>query len=270
MIKKLPILEKFYDESAYLTTEKAMKGRPKFQDIFNYLENHKVNTCVIVFNRNLKEFLSSHFDNVVEFFGLQAGEDKHNIYFVDNIAFVCPFVGSPNAAASMEELACFGFKNFIATGSAGLIVDNFDVRNMLVVEDAIRDEGASYHYASPEVEAVTDSKITEAIKTCLTNRGIGFKTGRTWTTDAFYRETKSLIDLRIKQGCTAVEMECATWCVVAKKLGLNFGQFLFFSDKVMDKEWSQEGDTEHRLNIKNQITLLCYEIAKEVDKIFNK
>lgn len=269
-MKKLPLLEKFYDETAYLTTERAVKQSKKYSEILEYLSKNKVSTCVIVFNRNLKEFLNRYFDNVVEIFGIQAGEDKHNIFFADNIAFVCPFVGSPNAAASLEELASLGFKNFIAAGSAGLIVDNFDVANMLIVEDAIRDEGASYHYAPPEVEATTSPVITEAIKTCFENRGINFKIGKTWTTDAFYRETKGLIDLRIKQGCTAVEMECATWCVVAKKLGLNFGQFLFFSDKVMNKEWLQEGNTEHRLNIKNQITLLCYEIAKEFEKKFNK
>ena len=267
---KLPILEKFYDESAYLTTELAIKNSEKFKDIFQYLSTHKVTTCVLVFNRNLKEFLNSHFDNVVEIFGVQSGEDKHNIFFVDNIAFVCPYVGSPNAAATLEELACFGFKNFIATGSAGLIVEDFDVSNMLVVEDAIRDEGASYHYAAPDVKATTMPEITEIIKEVLSEKNVGYKVGRTWTTDAFYRETKSLIDLRIQQGCTAVEMECATWCIVAKKLSLNFGQFLFFSDKVMDKAWSAEGDTNHRLNIKNQITLLCYEIAKRVDEILKK
>lgn len=269
-MKKIPLLEKFYDESAYLTTELAIKKDIKFKEIFDYLEKHEVKTCVLVFNRNLKEFLIEHFGKVVEFFGVQSGEDKHNIFFVDNIAFVVPFVGSPNAAATLEEIACFGFKNIIASGSAGLIVDNFDVSKMLVVEDAIRDEGTSYHYAPPEVEAATNPEITNVIKSVLTEKGIEYEVGKSWTTDAFYRETKSLIDLRVSQGCTAVEMECATWCVVAKKLGLNFGQFLFFSDKVMDKAWSKEGDTNHRLNIKNQITLLCYEIAKKVDKTLKK
>jgi hypothetical protein len=36
----------------------------------------------------------------------------------------------------------------------------------------------------------------------------------------------------------------------------------------MDNDWSMEGDVNHRLDIKNKITLLCYEIAKEVDKVF--
>ena len=120
-----------------------MHNNEKYAEMFEYLNTHKVKTCVLVFNRNLKECLLENFKNVIEIFGVQSGEDKHNIFFVDNIAFVCPYVGAPNAAATMEELACFGFKNFIATGSAGLIDDNFDVRKMLVVKDAIRDEGAS-------------------------------------------------------------------------------------------------------------------------------
>lgn len=267
---KLPLLEKFYNEEAYLTPQKSMIGREKFEEIFKYLESHDVQTCVLVFNRNLRDCLLEKFGNVTEIFGVQSGEDRHNIFFVENLAFVCPFVGSPNAAATLEELSVFGFKNYIATGSAGLIDGTFDVKKMLVVKDAIRDEGTSYHYAPPEVEANTNETITKIIEEVLKKQNINYEVGKTWTTDAFYKETKSLIDLRVSQGCTAVEMECATWCIVAKKLGLNFGQFLFFSDKVMDNAWSMEGDTNHRLDIKNQITLLCYEIAKEVDKEFRK
>ena len=261
---KLPLLEKFYNEEAYLTPEKSMIGRDKFDEIFTYLKTHDVKTCVLVFNRNLRDCLLEKFGEVTEIFGVQSGEDRHNIFFVENLAFVCPFVGSPNASASMEELAVLGFKNFIAAGSAGLIDGTFDVGKMLVVKDAIRDEGASYHYLQPEEEAKTNEKITKIIEQEFKMLNINFETGKTWTTDAFYRETKSLIDLRVKQGCTAVEMECATWCVVAETLGLKFGQFLFFSDKVADNDWTRKGTTEDRLNTKDQVTLLCLEIAKRI------
>ena len=55
-----------------------------------------------------------------------------------------------------------------------------------------------------------------------------------------------------------------TAAYVAEKLGLKFGQFLFFSDKVAEEDWTRKGTTEDRLNAKDQATLLCLEIAKRL------
>ena len=49
-------------------------------------------------------------------------------------------------------------------------------------------------------------KIFEQV---LTKYKIPYLKCTTWSTDGYYRETKEMVEHRIKQGCQAVEMECS-------------------------------------------------------------
>ena len=57
-----------------------------------------------------------------------------------------------------------------------------------------------------------------------------------------------------------MEMECATWCIVANYLGMEFGQFLYFSDAVTTNDWFMRAKQE-RTSFKQLMTKLSYDIA---------
>lgn len=61
---------------------------------------------------------------------------------------------------------------------------------------ALRQEGTSYHYLPPSREVQLDSRAITAIEKTLSERGLGYKKCKTWTTDGFYRETKEMVDYR--------------------------------------------------------------------------
>jgi len=164
----------------------------------------------------------------------------------------------------MEDLAAIGIKNFIACGSAGLIDPNFDQSKLLVVTRAFRDEGTSYHYSDETIQATTSLSLTSTIKATLTKLGFPYELGNVWTTDGFYRETPSSIDYFKSLGARCVDMECATWCIVAQKLGLNFAQFLYFSDSVQENSWDFVGTKDSRLETKAIITKLAHQIALNI------
>ena len=56
----------------------------------------------------------------------------------------------------------------------------------------------------------------ETAVSALTELGIPFALGKTWTTDAMYRETPDMIALRRNEGCITVEMETAAFFAVSK------------------------------------------------------
>lgn len=256
-----PILDEFYEENCFLTPEKAVGE--KLKNAKKYIKEHKIKTAILVFNRALENdpnFLPER----VKIGDFQSGEDLHGIYAYENVILAVPFVGNANASGYIEELHYLGIKNVLCSGSAGLIEEDFDDSKMLVVDRAIRDEGGSYHYSKPELYTYTDPKITKAITKTFDEFDVPYEVGTTWTFDSFYRESEGRIAKRKSQGALAVEMECATFCVVAKKCNMRFGQFLFFSDKVSKKIWTMQGSHEHRLGIKNKITLLCLEVAKRI------
>lgn len=256
-----PILDGFYDSKCYLTADKWVLDKNK--NAKKYIKEHKIKTAILIFNRNLEK-TPEKFGQAVKIGEMQSGEDVHGLYVIDNILLTVPFVGNPNASATLEELKALGVKNIIAAGTAGLIDDNFDDEKFLVVNRAIRDEGGSYHYMQPSRYAYTNEDITLKILEVFNEKKIPYELGTTWTFDSFFKESIARIEKRRSEGATAVEMECATWCVVAEKLGLKFGQFLFFSDKVAEEDWTRKGTTEDRLNAKDQATLLCLEIAKRL------
>jgi uridine phosphorylase len=167
-------------------------------------------------------------------------------------------LGGPAAGGLVEELIAYGVKRIIACGSSGLIGD-FDSSKFLLVSKAIRDEGLSYHYLKPTLFVHTDQELNHQIKEYFSAKNIDYDLGITWTTDAFYKETKERINIRKEQGAIAVEMECASMAAVCLFRKVEFAQVLFFSDIVNQETWS--GFRTDRHTVKEIINKVMIDIA---------
>ena len=154
-----------------------------------------------------------------------------------DVAVAHPGLGAPFAAAVMEELIAFGCRTFIACGDAGVVDGGRPKGSVVVPNCAIRDEGTSYHYVPPAKEIDADPAVVAVIEDVLRERGVEYRLGKTWTTDAIYRETRDRIARRAAEGCITVEMECAAFIAVARFRGVRFGQLLAISDDVSGEVW---------------------------------
>ena len=76
-------------------------------------------------------------------------------------------------------------------------------------------------------------------------RQVPYVVGKTWTTDAFFRETPAKVALRKGEGCLTVEMEAAAFFAVAQFRGVPFGQILYGGDDVSGDDWDHRGWTSH-------------------------
>ena len=143
-------------------------------------------------------------------------------------------MGAPLAAAMMEELIARGAEKFVVFGSCGVLDTDLAEGHIIVPTEAYRDEGTSYHYQPP-----TDYiKIVGApvVAQTMEEMGAPFVSGRIWTTDALYRETKGKIAKRREEGCIAVDMECAALQAVASFRGCSLYQFVYAEDSL-GEEW---------------------------------
>jgi len=102
----------------------------------------------------------------------------------------------------------------------------------VVPVSAVRDEGTSYHYLSPAREVEPSPRAVSAIKLVLERHKVPYITGKTWTTDGFFRETPGKVELRRSEGCLTVEMEAAAFFAVARFRGVTLGQVLYGGDDV--------------------------------------
>jgi hypothetical protein len=71
----------------------------------------------------------------------------------------------------------------------------------------------------------------------LDERDVPYAVGKTWTTDAPYRETRAKVAARRAEGCITVEMETAAFLAVARFRGVTFGQYLYAGDDVSGETW---------------------------------
>ena len=157
-----------------------------------------------------------------------------------------PGLCAPFSAAVLEELIAFGCRKFIACGSAGVLDSTLAKGTVVVPSAAVRDEGTSYHYVSPSREITTEPEVVAIIESVLRAHGVKYRVGKTWTTDAIYRETKTRIAKRKSEGCLTVEMECSALLAVAKFRGVRFGQLLATGDDVSGDEWDPRHTEEHQ------------------------
>jgi len=157
------------------------------------------------------------------------------------VLVVHPGVGAPLAAGMLEEVIGLGCTRIVACGGAGALRDDLVLGHAVVVDEAVRDEGTSYHYLPASRTVTADAHGVSVLASLLEERGVPFLVGKSWTTDAFYREARPRIDRRVAEGCLTVEMEAAAFMAVARFRGIRFAQLLYAGDSVAGEAWDERG-----------------------------
>jgi len=153
-------------------------------------------------------------------------------------------VGAPAAAVMLEELIAFGVKRFVSIGTAGSLRLDLPPGSLVLCEGALRDEGTSYHYALEGGEALPDHDLTEALASALAARGLDARRGRTWTTDAIYRETPLEVELHRDAGILVVEMEASALFTIAAFRKVPLASCFSVSDTLAELSWRPEFHAE--------------------------
>ena len=129
-------------------------------------------------------------------------------------------VGAPFAVLIAEELFASGCRFLLSVTSAGQITPAGSPPYFVIIDRALRDEGTSYHYASPAEFAYADPRLVAAARDALDAKGLHAVVGASWTTDAPFRETAAAIDCARAKGVLAVEMEAAALYAFARAAGV--------------------------------------------------
>jgi len=195
----------------------------------------------------IAEVVSTHQGREIDHVESEIGRNPiYELTYHDRrLALVHPGVGAPLAAGFMEELIARGVRAFVACGGAGVLVPEVALGHVIVPTAGVRDEGTSYHYLPAGREAFPTGQAVQTIVDALEHHEVPYVLGKTWTTDALYRETRSKVDRRVAEGCVTVEMEHAAMCAVASFRGVAFGQLLYAGDDLSGTQWDGRGWEDH-------------------------
>lgn len=222
-------------------------------------------TVVSVFSHHL-------FRAVLDFLGGTVIGETHDVdgiwpvyevtYKGKRFAFYKARLGAAACVGCFEDVIPFGAKRIILLGNCGVLDRNIQDCGIIIPTKAIRDEGTSYHYAPADDYIDVNTKYVDEFTAVLDEFGYPYVKGTTWTTDAFYRETRAKVEARKKMGAICVEMECAAMQAMCNFRGIEFFQFLYAGDNLDHSNWDPRSlSGTARLDDKEKIALLAFELA---------
>ena len=175
-------------------------------------------------------------------------------------------IGAPMVVGFLEELKARGFNNFIVLFSCEDLGQSIQADKIIIPSSAIRDEGTSYHYAPASDEIAYDETLLLTMESALNKSGIEPIRTKTWTTDAFYRETAAKVKRRLAAGAKVVDMEASAIMAWAQYRQAKVYQFFYTADYV--DHHNHEWDARHEERKTDAMTFfeIAVSIALELEK----
>jgi uridine phosphorylase len=198
---------------------------------------------------------------------LSAEHGQHDVWEIEHqgtrLAFFQPGLGAPLSAGFLEEVIEAGCRTILACGGCGALDADLALGHVVIVASALRDEGTSFHYAPPSRTIQADEQVVQRLESFLASREVPYTTGMTWTTDAFFRETRGKVARRRDEGCITVEMEASALIAVARFRGVRFGQLLYAGDSLAGEDWDHRGWVKAH-DLREQMFWLAADAAVEL------
>ncbi|MBM4055151.1 MAG: hypothetical protein FJ264_10880 [Planctomycetes bacterium] len=144
---------------------------------------------------------------------------KPDIYTAEGknaVSFIQGGFGAPAAVCALEIAVVLGCRCLFVFGLCGGVGKELEVGDIVIPTEIVREEGASHHYATSEINAYPHDDLLCELKDYLSKTGISNVVfGKTVSTDAVFRQTKTKELSWRKRGIIGVDMEASALLTVA-------------------------------------------------------
>jgi len=201
------------------------------ENIFDELKD--VRSALLCFDRGnfkmLKEIISGR---SVRGLSCSSRLSGNNILICGNMG-----IGAPAAVDLLEQLVAAGIRRVISIGTAGALHDGLDTGDLVLCTGAFPDEGTSGHYFKEPGMTGPSSDLVHETAHFLDYKGIVFKNGKSWTTDAPFRETLEKLQHFTRLGADVVEMEASALYHVASYRNIDLISLFVIGDSIAGGTW---------------------------------
>ena len=213
-------------------------------------EAKKVDACILTFSNEILQYVLEAYDctKIGDLYSANGAKPVYGFtYKGKEFAAYMSFIGAPGCVGDMEDsVSVISTNKFIEFGGCGCLNKEIARGKVMVPTEAYRDEGTSYHYApaSDYIRVKNSEKVAEFME----QAGLPYVKGRTWTTDALYRETRGNFEKRKSEGCISVEMECSAVQAVCDLRGWDAYCFFTSGDLLDAPKWDlrmEKGQKKH-------------------------
>ena len=206
----------------------------------------KVDACIVTFSYIIEKYVLENYacKQIAYFKSVTGITPVYQIeYKGKKFAFYKTYVGAPACVGTIEDsLEELKTNKYIIFGGAGCLNKEIAHGKVMIPTEAYRDEGTSYHYA-PASDYIK-VKNADIVADFMKGNNIPYIKGKTWTTDAFFRETRNNFQKHKDDGCISVEMECSALQAVCDFRNLNLYMFFTSGDLLDAPEWDKRHKDE--------------------------
>ena len=174
-------------------------------------------------------------------------------------------VGAPQCVGQQEELYAMGAECLVLFGTCGVLDRDIGDCAVILPTSAMRDEGTSYHYAPPSDEIAANVHHAELFLSLMDELHLPCVTGKCWTTDSMFRETREKTARRKASGCVCVDMECASVAAVAQFRKKEALHFFYAADNLDSADWDERSLSNYaNLGEKDRVAAIALEAARRI------
>ncbi len=149
----------------------------------------------------------------------------------DGLTIVNFGIGSANAATIMDLLSARGPRGVLFLGKCGGLKKSSEIGQFILPIAAIRGEGTSNDYFSPQVPALPSFKIHKFISEKIVAHGFDYRTGVVYTTNRrLWEHDVEFLERLRAMTCIGIDMETATIFIVGHYNEIARGALLLVSD----------------------------------------
>jgi uridine phosphorylase len=148
-----------------------------------------------------------------------------------------PAVSSPIAAMIAEKLIVLGAERLYALSWCGAVSPKLLIGDTVIGGIPLSGEGTSRYYTT-DVEPAPSSLLSQRLQKYAARFGFDPVTGRIWSTDAPYRESRSFLrKMYLEQQIYGVDMEYSALCAVCMFRKIEFASLFLVSDELWGEKW---------------------------------
>jgi len=157
-------------------------------------------------------------------------------------------MGSSNAATIMDLLTAVMPKGVLFLGKCGGLKKSTEIGHFILPIAAIRGEGTSDDYFSPEVPALPSFKLHKFVSDKILEHGVDYRTGVIYTTNRRVWEHDEAFHKKLQEmTCIGIDMETATMFIVGHYNEIAHGALLLVSDVPVTPEGVKTEESDKKV-----------------------
>ena len=181
-------------------------------------------------------------------------------------------IGAPSLEIATQEFAVIGGETVIRVGTCGALRAEIEPGDLIVPVAAVRRDGSSDRYLSPEHPAFADPEVYMALVEACERLGLRYHTGIACSVGSFYvgqerpvqggfwqSSADGLIDDLRRAGVACLEMECSALFVLARLFGMRSGAVLGAVANRATNAFGDNGAEERAIAAANEAVLVLDE-----------